>query len=100
MRRFSSKFSFQEGLMRPEADILKSKQEGSSVLDYGAVTGLTGVDDISDKEEKESVSDEEVEEKCFVSSRRPKHEDKESKAEKRKDKVPKHVKKRKEKTSK
>lgn len=90
---------------KPEADILKSKQEGSSVLDYGAVTGLTGVDDISDKEEKESVSDEEVEEKCFVSSRRPKHEDKESKAErkkavreakaeKRKDKVPKHVKKR------
>merc|ERR1712228_439909 len=86
---------------KPEADILKSKQEGSSVLDYGAVTCLTGVDDVSDKE---------VKEKCFVSSRRPKHEDKESKAErkkavreakaeKRKDKVPKHVKKRKEKTS-
>jgi len=98
---------------KPEADILKSKEEGSSALDYGAVTGLTGVeeDDNSDEEEGASDNEEEVEEKGFVSSRRPRQEDKEAKAErkkavkeakaeKRKDKIPKHVKKRKEKASK
>jgi len=99
---------------KPEADILKSKEEGSSALDYGAVTGLTGVEEDDDSEEEEGASDkeeEDVEEKGFVSSRRPRQEDKEAKAErkkavkeakaeKRKDKIPKHVKKRKEKASK
>jgi len=96
---------------KPEADILKSKEEGSSCLDYGAVTGLTGVDeDNSECQEDESDIDD-VEGKGFVSSRRPRHEDKdakaerkkavkEAKAEKRKEKIPKHIKKRKEKTSK
>jgi len=99
---------------KPEADILKSKEEGSSCLDYGAVTGLTGVEEDEDNESEEGEDGgegEEVEEKGFVSSKRPKNEDKdakaerkkavkEAKAEKRKDKIPKHVKKRKHKPSK
>ena len=98
---------------KPEADILKRKEEGSSALDYGALTGLTGVEEDDDSEEVEGASDkeEEVEEKTFVNSRRPRQEDKEAKAEKkkavkdakaekRKDKIPKHVEKRKEKASK
>eukprot|EP00092_Neocalanus_flemingeri_P021499 GFUD01023313.1.p1 GENE.GFUD01023313.1~~GFUD01023313.1.p1 ORF type:complete len:451 (+),score=177.27 GFUD01023313.1:1571-2923(+) len=105
---------------KPEADILKSKEEGSSALDYGAVTGLTGVEEVEEEEEEEEgLEDEEGESNAdkdenvrqgFVSSKRPKEEDKEAKAErkkavreakaeKRKDKIPKHVKKRKEKAS-
>jgi len=96
---------------KPLSDIEKSKEEGSSCLDYGAVTGLTGVEEDQDDDEAEESESEEVEERGFVSSRRPRHEDKdakaerkkavkEAKAEKRKDKIPKHVKKRKEKASK
>jgi len=97
---------------KPEADILKSKEEGSSCLDYGAVTGLAGIvqQDNSDSESESSEKDE-FPDKNFVSSRRPRNEDKEAKAErkkavkdakaeKRKEKIPKHVKKRKEKSSK
>jgi len=96
---------------KPLTDIEKSKEEGSSCLDYGAVTGLTGVEEDQVDDEAEESESEEVEERGFVSSRRPRHEDKdakaerkkavkEAKAEKRKDKIPKHVKKRKEKASK
>jgi len=96
---------------KPLTDIEKSKEEGSSCLDYGAVTGLTGVEEDQVDDEADESETEEVEEKGFVSSRRPRHEDKdakaerkkavkEAKAEKRKDKIPKHVKKRKEKASK
>jgi len=98
---------------KPLFDIEKSKEEGTSCLDYGAVTGLTGVeeDQAEGEGEVEGSDTEEMEDRGFVSSRRPKNEDKEAKAErkkavkeakaeKRKDKIPKHVKKRKEKNSK
>merc|ERR1712192_178969 len=105
---------------KPDMDIQQSKKKGSSALNYGAVTGLSHANNKSDdgeedegegtsEEEGEENSDDENEEKRekFVSSARPKHEDKdekkerkkairEAKADKRKEKVPKHLKKRKE----
>merc|ERR1712181_61675 len=105
---------------KPDMDIQQSKKKGSSALNYGAVTGISHANNKSDgedeedeegssEEEGEENSDDENEEKRekFVSSARPKHEDKdekkerkkairEAKADKRKEKVPKHLKKRKE----
>jgi len=103
---------------RPEKDILKSKEVGSSCLDYGAVTGLDVNDEVvedglegDDGESDDGEDEEENVRQGFVSSRRPREEDKEAKAErkkavreakaeKRKEKIPKHVKKRKEKATK
>jgi len=101
---------------RPEVDIKKVKEGDSETLDYGAVAGLTGRDEIMEDDEgldSEGGSDTNEEDvgKGFVSSRRPKDEDKEAKAErkkavrdakaeKRKDKTPKHIKKKKEKIAK
>ena len=99
---------------RPQEDIAKIKEEGTDVVNYAAVTGVQVLNE-GNAESEHSDSDEEgseAEDKPgFVSSKRPKDEDKDSKkerkkaikdakAEKRKVKVPKHVKKRKEKNSK
>ena len=101
---------------KPDVDIQQSKTKGSSALNYGAVTGIShannrGVEeeDETSEEDGEDNSDDNEEEKKekFVSSARSKHETliekkerkkaiREAKADKRKDKVPKHLKKRKE----
>ena len=102
---------------KPDVDIQQSKKKGGSALNYGAVTGISHANNKDeDEDEEEGTSEEEGadnseenEEKRekFVSSARPKHEDKEekkerkkaireAKADKRKEKVPKHLKKRKE----
>jgi len=101
-----------EQVDKPDRDIKQSKAEGSGALSYGTVTGLNQTSDggFSEEEEEEGEgegSEEQVEKVGFVSSARPKHEEKDdkkerkkairdAKAEKRKDKIPKHLKKRKE----
>ena len=95
---------------KPHVDIQQINNTGGDALNYGAVTGVSHVNNQSDEEEIEGSSDDEsedVEEKRekFVSSARPKNEDKEekkerkkaireAKADKRKDKIPKHLKKK------
>merc|ERR1719270_3379527 len=97
---------------KPHIDIQQIKNTGGDALNYGAVTGVSHVNNQSGEEEDEGSSDDEsevVEEKRekFVSSARPKNEDKEEKKRKeegdpggkggqKKDKIPKHLKKRKE----
>ena len=96
----------------PEVDLKLIKAGGDDSVQYEAVVGLDlgkddkgQSDDESDNVDSEEGEAEEENGKVFVSSRRPKHEDKEEKklrkqaqkelnAEKRKDKVKKHVKKR------
>ena len=96
----------------PEVDLKLIKAGGDDSVQYEAVVGLDlgkddkgQSDDESDNLDSEEGEAEEENGKVFVSSRRPKHEDKEEKklrkqaqkelkAEKRKDKVKKHVKKR------
>merc|ERR1712088_810587 len=73
---------------KPDVDIQQSKTKGSSALNYGAVTGISHVNNQSDEEEDEGSSDDEsenVEEKRdkFVSSARPKNKDKEEKKERK-----------------
>ena len=105
---------------RPERDIRIRKTEGilGEGVEYCAVTGLNedvkhGDNDSCSNSSIDSDLEEEDDNasKGFISSRRPKEETKEEKAErkkaikeakseKRKDKVPKHVKKRKEKATK
>ena len=105
---------------RPDADIKQSKVSGSEALDYGAVTGLTGLGGREGGEDSDSESEGEGEEEeeregeekvKYVSSARPKNEDKDekkerkkairdAKADKRKVKTPKHLKKRKEQANK
>jgi len=97
---------------KPDVDIKQSKTEGSEALNYSTVTGLNVTKDVTPVDDEDSDSDESEEETDdkaggFVSSRRPRNEDKdekkerkkaikEAKADKRKEKIPKHVKKRKE----
>merc|ERR1711874_455939 len=99
---------------KPDVDIQQSKTRGSSALNYGAVTGISHANNRGEEEETSeedgednSYDNEEEKKEKFVSSAKPKHEDKEekkerkkaireAKADKRKDKVPKHLKKRKE----
>ena len=108
---------------RPERDIKILKTEGNTGpgVEYSAVTGLNDQFDAARDEDEESASDSDscdddnIEDtrgvKVGVGARRPKHETKEekadrkkaikdAKAEKRKEKIPKHVKKRKEKSKK
>jgi len=99
---------------KPDADIKQSKSEGTEALNYGTVTGLNNAKlDSESEDNSEDDSEEGDDEKCedvekpgFVSSRRPRDEEKEdkklrkkalreAKAEKRKDKIPKHIKKKK-----
>jgi len=97
---------------RPEIDLKKMQAGGDDSVQYEAVVGLNinkpvAPPDEEDSDTDASESDTEGEgSKGFVNSRRPRHEDKESKrirkqavreqkAEKRKDKVKKHIKKRK-----
>jgi len=97
---------------KPHVDIQQIKNTGGDALNYGAVTGVSHVNNQSGEEEDEGSSNDESEDveerrEKFVSSARPKNEDKEekkerkkaireAKADKRKDKIPKHLKKRKE----
>ena len=108
---------------RPERDIKILKTEGNTGpgVEYSAVTGLNDQFDAARDEDEESASDSDSCDddntevtrgvKVGVGARRPKHETKEekadrkkaikdAKAEKRKEKIPKHVKKRKEKSKK
>merc|ERR1712025_877349 len=99
---------------KPEVDIAKIKEKGNECVNYGAVTGVQVLNEEKEETDDSESDDERVSEEDrpgFVNSRRPQHEDKDSKkerkkavkdakAEKRKVKVPKHVKKRKEKSGK
>jgi len=97
----------------PETDVKLIKAGGDDSVQYEAVVGLklqkeTEDDDEADSDaEDEDEEDEAKESKGFISSARPKNEDKDEKrlrkqkvrdshAEKRKEKIKKHVKKRKE----
>ena len=98
----------------PEADIALLRAGG---VEHSAVTGLNVIQggkqtaSSSEAEQEEEEEGEEEERRGFVFSRRPRQEDsqakaarkkavKDAKADKRKEKIPKHVKKRKEKSSK
>jgi len=106
---------------RPEVDLKKTQAGGDDSVQYESVVGLRPNEDdaagsadeepAQDSDNSESDEEEDESPKGFVSSRRPRNEDKEdkklrkqavkdSKADKRKEKVKKHVKKRKDQSGK
>ena len=113
-------FAFIYSLFRPEVDLKKTQAGGDDSVQYESVVGLrpneedaANEEPVQESDDSESDGEEEEEDspKGFVSSRRPRNEDKEdkklrkqavkdSKADKRKEKVKKHVKKRKDQSGK
>merc|ERR1711915_520898 len=72
---------------KPAVDIAKIKAEGSDVVNYTAVTGVQVVTEEAEDDSSESgeeSEDGEEDKAGFVNSRRPRHEDKDSKKERKK----------------